>query len=330
MVQAESCIASRLHAARLIVVFDSIGDHLHRVACGDIGDSDLTAPLVIYPSALIGWLALCLGGRWRFLQIEFLVSIQPHPGFWCRVSDANEFRVQRPPAYRGLNESETQGTVTEEEFNQAVAENFAKLVRTAEAVLGCEDSAKDSVQQAVVRVWKNIGSFDPKKGAFVTLLHVAVKLQAISHQISRKRRLTAMERFWGEIIPERPRKADPRMERLMEALGELPEKKQAILREHFFEGKGVTVMAKELGLSRAAMNSRIQTLKGALLHKRSADWEDQRSASLLAVKHPRDINTSLYRAPPRSASVPNEIPILLLHRRNDDGAEEFSNEVHDI
>lgn len=157
--------------------------------------------------------------------------------------------------------------MTEEEFNQAVAENFAKLVRTAEAVLGCEDSAKDSVQQAVVRVWKNIDSFDPKKGAFVTLLHIAVKRQAISHQISRKRRITAMERFWGEIIPERPRKADPRIKGLMDALGELPEKKQALLREHFFEGKGATVMAKEVGLSRAAMNARIQTLKGALLHK---------------------------------------------------------------
>jgi RNA polymerase sigma-70 factor (ECF subfamily) len=155
--------------------------------------------------------------------------------------------------------------MTEEEFNQAITDNFAKLVRTAEAVLGCRDSAKDSVQQAVIRVWKNIATFDPKKGAFVTLLHVAVKRQAISHQISRKRRLTAMERFWVDIIPERPRKDDPRMDRLMEALGELPEKKQALLREHFFEGKSVAVMAKEMGLSRAATGARLQTVKGALL-----------------------------------------------------------------
>jgi RNA polymerase sigma-70 factor (ECF subfamily) len=154
--------------------------------------------------------------------------------------------------------------MTEEEFNQAITDNFAKLVRTAEVVLGCHDSAKDSVQQAVIRVWKNIATFDPKKGAFVTLLHVAVKRQAISHQISRKRRLTAMERFWVDIIPERPRKADPRMDRLMEALGELPEKKQALLREHFFEGKSVAVIANEMGLSLCAMRARIKTLKGAL------------------------------------------------------------------
>jgi RNA polymerase sigma factor (sigma-70 family) len=121
------------------------------------------------------------------------------------------------------------------------------------------------VQQAVIRVWKNIASFDPKKGAFVTLLHVAVKRQAISHQISRKRRLTAMERFWVDIIPERPRKADPRMDRLMEALDELPEKKQALLRKHFFEGKSVAVIANEMGLSLCAMRARLQTLKGALL-----------------------------------------------------------------
>lgn len=154
--------------------------------------------------------------------------------------------------------------MTEEEFNEAVAENFAKLVRTAEVVLGCEDSAKDAVQQAVIRVWKNIGSFDPKKGAFVTLLHVAVKRQAISHQISRKRRITAMERFWGEIIPERPRKADPRMERLMEALGELPEKKRALIQKRFFEGKKVEEVAKELGLSKSAAQGRLRHAEGAL------------------------------------------------------------------
>jgi RNA polymerase sigma factor (sigma-70 family) len=156
--------------------------------------------------------------------------------------------------------------MTEEEFNQAVADNFAKLVRTAEAVLGCHDSAKDSVQQAVIRVWKNIATFDPKKGAFVTLLHVAVKRQAISHLLSRKRRIAGMEFLWAEtIVPERPRKADPRMDRLMEALGELPEKKQALLRKHFFEGKTVAEIAEEMGLSRAATGARIKTLKGALL-----------------------------------------------------------------
>jgi RNA polymerase sigma-70 factor (ECF subfamily) len=156
--------------------------------------------------------------------------------------------------------------MSEEEFNQAVAENFAKLVRTAEAVLGCHDSAKDSVQQAVIRVWKNIGTFDPKKGAFVTLLHVAVKRQAISHQISRKRRIAGMEFLWVEtVVPERPRKDDPRMDRLMEALGELPEKKQALLRKHFFEGKTVAEIAEEMGLSRAATGARIKILKGTLL-----------------------------------------------------------------
>ena len=121
------------------------------------------------------------------------------------------------------------------------------------------------MQQTLVRVWKNIATFDPKKASLRTLLHVAVKRQAISHQISRKRRLVAMERFWVDIIPERPRKDDPRMDRLMEALGELPEKKQALLRKHFFEGKSVAEIAEEMGLSRAATGARLQTVKGALL-----------------------------------------------------------------
>jgi hypothetical protein len=45
---------------------------------------------------------------------------------------------------------------------------------------------------------------------------------------------------------------------------------------------------------------------------------------------PRGIDPRLYRASPRSASVPNKILVLLIHRRNDDGAEEFSKEFHDI
>jgi DNA-directed RNA polymerase specialized sigma24 family protein len=107
--------------------------------------------------------------------------------------------------------------MNEEQFNEAVRLNFDSLVRTAEFVLHCESAAKDAVQQTLVRVWKSLANFDPTKVTFVTLLHVAVKRQAISHQISRKRRLTAMERFCGEtIVAERPRKAAPRLQGLMD------------------------------------------------------------------------------------------------------------------
>jgi RNA polymerase sigma-70 factor (ECF subfamily) len=154
--------------------------------------------------------------------------------------------------------------MTEEEFNETVKSNFAKLVRTAEVVLKCEDSAKDSVQQAVIRVWKNIATFDPKKGAFVTLLHVAVKRQAIDHLTARKRRLAAMERFWGDIIPERPRKTDPRMPRLLAALEKMPDKKRELLHKRFFEGKTVAVIADEVGLSKSATQGRLRHAEGAL------------------------------------------------------------------
>ena len=184
--------------------------------------------------------------------------------FWCRVSDADEFYVQRPPACRGSNESKAQGAMTEEEFNETVRSNFDSLVKAAESVLGCEGSAKDAVQKALVRVWKNIDSFDPTKATMRTLLHVSVKRQAISHQISRKRRITAMERFWGEIIPERPRKADPRIKGLMDALDELPEKKRALIQKRFFEGKKVEEVAKEMGLSKSATQGRLRHAEGAL------------------------------------------------------------------
>lgn len=157
--------------------------------------------------------------------------------------------------------------MNEEEFNQAVAENFAKLVRTAEAVLGCEDSAKDSVQQAVVRVWRNIGSFDPKKGAFVTLLHVSVKRCAIDQLRSRARRVAAMEFFWGETIVAERHCDDPRLDGLLAALDALPEKKRALIQKRFFEGKKVEEVAKEMGLSKSAAQSRLRKAEGALLRE---------------------------------------------------------------
>jgi DNA-directed RNA polymerase specialized sigma24 family protein len=75
-----------------------------------------------------------------------------------------------------------------------------------------------------------------------------------------------MEFLWAEtIVPERPKKADPRIEGLMDALGELSEAKQTLLRKHYFEGKSVAVIAKEMGLSKSATGARLQTLKGTLL-----------------------------------------------------------------
>jgi DNA-directed RNA polymerase specialized sigma24 family protein len=50
----------------------------------------------------------------------------------------------------------------------------------------------------------------------------------------------------------------------MEALGELPEKKQTLLRKHYFEDKTVAEIAEEMGLSLCAMRARLQTRKGAL------------------------------------------------------------------
>ena len=154
--------------------------------------------------------------------------------------------------------------MTEEEFNETVRSNFQSLVKAAEFILGCEEAAKDAVQQTLVRVWKNIATFDPTKASLRTLLHVSVRRQAIDHKVSRARRLAAMERFWGEIIPERPRKTDPRMPRLMAALEKMPEKKRALIQKYYFDGKAVGVIAEEMGLSLCATKSRLQTIKGTL------------------------------------------------------------------
>jgi RNA polymerase sigma-70 factor (ECF subfamily) len=157
--------------------------------------------------------------------------------------------------------------VTEEEFNETVRSNFQSLVRAAESILGSEAAAEDAVQKTLIRIWKNIDSFDPTKASMRTLLHVAVKRQALSHLLSRKRRIAAMEGFWGEHITPtngRPKKDDPRMARLMAALEKLPDKKRALIHKRFFEGKCVQEIAKELSLSKSAAQGRLRHAEGAL------------------------------------------------------------------
>ena len=157
--------------------------------------------------------------------------------------------------------------MNEEEFNRAVVDNFAKLVRTAEAVLHCESAAKDAVQKALVRVWDNIATFDPKKGSFATLLHVSVTRCAIDQLRSHMRRVAAMEVFWGETIVEERHCDDPRLDGLLVALDALPEEKRALLQKRFFEGKRVAEIAKEMWLSKSAAQGRLHKAEEALFRE---------------------------------------------------------------
>jgi RNA polymerase sigma-70 factor (ECF subfamily) len=158
--------------------------------------------------------------------------------------------------------------MTEEEFNETVKSNFQSLVKAAESVLGCEEAAKDAVQQTLIRVWKNISTFDPEKGTIEALLHVSAKRAALDQLRSRKRRLATMERFWGEIIVQgRPKAPDPRIESLMKAFSNMPEKKRLLLQKHYLEGKSATDISNEMGLSLCATKSKILRFRGSLLQE---------------------------------------------------------------
>lgn len=155
--------------------------------------------------------------------------------------------------------------MTEEEFNEMVRANFSKLVKAAESILYCEEAAKDAVQTTLVKVWKNIATFDPERGTIESLLFISVKRVALDHLKSRKRKLATLERLWGEIIPDRPTDPDPRLPRLMAALKQLPDKKMALIKMVYFDGKSSTAIAEELGLTLPAAKSRIHNTKKTLL-----------------------------------------------------------------
>jgi hypothetical protein len=51
----------------------------------------------------------------------------------------------------------------------------------------------------------------------------------------------------------------------MEALGNLPEKKRALIQKYDIEGKSVSAVAEEMGLSKSVAQGRLNTPRGALL-----------------------------------------------------------------
>ena len=75
------------------------------------------------------------------ISLRFPVR-KPRSGFLFlrgRISDCDNLRGHRPPACPGSNESETQGTMSEEEFNETIRSNFNSLVKAAESILSCEE-----------------------------------------------------------------------------------------------------------------------------------------------------------------------------------------------
>jgi len=110
-------------------------------------------------------------------------SVDPPESQGCVLLVNREAELPSLTAHRKLGrQAGSYGLI----FDCSIFANFKSLIKTAESSLGCENSAKDAVQTTLVKVWKNIATFDPEKGTLESLLFFSVKRAALDHLKSRK------------------------------------------------------------------------------------------------------------------------------------------------
>ncbi len=132
------------------------------------------------------------------------------------------------------------------------------VARSAEGKGRVEDIVQDVVVVAVER----IGRYDPKRGSlWAWLCGIAVnKLRESARNVRRggllRQRLTAP-------LPSAPARSDESSSELFQALGSIHPRHQEVLSLKYMEGLSVRAIAKELGSSEKAVESRLSRAREA-------------------------------------------------------------------
>jgi len=145
-------------------------------------------------------------------------------------------------------------------FGEAYRRYASLLYSAAYNVLGNADDAKDSVGDAIARLWRSPRPYSTARGDLRSFLVVCVRNDAISRLRRRTRRLRVEERL-ASITPERddPHLPDPiERDRVRHALQTLPAEQRVPLELAYYEGKTHAEIAAELREPLGTVKSRIR------------------------------------------------------------------------
>jgi len=157
-------------------------------------------------------------------------------------------------------------TVGGEALDRLLAEARPKLLSLAMRVLGDADEAEDAVQDAMVKVWRNLGRFEGR-AAFTTWLHRI----AINAALDRMRRRGSVPLANGEpdehhhdtsepALPETPERIYARAETAVvvrQAMGQLSETHGEALRLCDLEGESYATIAEVTSCPLGTVMSRL-------------------------------------------------------------------------
>lgn len=130
--------------------------------------------------------------------------------------------------------------------------------------------AEDIAQETFLRVWKELGSYDPRCAAFSTWLFAIARHLAV-HELSRAayRNEEARGRDLPDVACHRPQPFEAlanaqQKRRLQESLRRLPLADRSVLALAYSEDLGLTAIARIEGCSPAAVKTRLHRARKRL------------------------------------------------------------------
>lgn len=124
-------------------------------------------------------------------------------------------------------------------------------------------AAEDILQETYIKVWNNAAGFDPGRSQPFAWLATIARNSAIDWKRSHyQRKVTPRDSF--ELVEDEAESADARIERqqleakVEDMLGELPQEREAEIRDAFFEGNSYADLAREANLPLGTIKSRIR------------------------------------------------------------------------
>ncbi|MBI3830233.1 MAG: sigma-70 family RNA polymerase sigma factor [Planctomycetes bacterium] len=131
------------------------------------------------------------------------------------------------------------------------------LVRTASAILRRSDDAEDAVQEALLRLVRNAGSFDPRKGTLAVFARTTVRRVALD-MLARlaPRPSVAADAAEAPVYAE-PLEAEEVRGRLRRAVDALPDPQRVAFLLVHQEGLKHEDAAKELNIAQETLRARL-------------------------------------------------------------------------
>lgn len=140
------------------------------------------------------------------------------------------------------------------EFEQIYCEYYLRLVKYVRKRVSSMQDAEDIVQDTFAALYRNFDRYDPEKAAVSTWVYVAVNNRLKNFYRDRKAAVSLDDEdnpidVADESLIEQAMEFEEMRRLLLQAIGQLGEREQKIVKDTYFAKKASADLAAELGMT---------------------------------------------------------------------------------